>query len=94
MNYAFGTQFLSSQGRCTSGIYFTLQKLPDHLAQNKAGVKWILMLDTEGLFGAERMQHDNVDEYDRKIVLFAMLASDMLIINVSGEIKSNMIKLL
>mgnify|MGYP002635442344 CR=1 FL=1 len=52
------------------------------------------MLDTEGLFGAERMQHDNVDEYDRKIVLFAMLASDMLIINVSGEIKSNMIKLL
>lgn len=24
MNYAFGTQFLTADGRCTSGIYFTL----------------------------------------------------------------------
>ena len=28
MNYAFGTQFFTADGRCTSGIYFTLQKLP------------------------------------------------------------------
>jgi hypothetical protein len=49
MNIAFGTQFLSADGRCTSGIYFTLQKLPSHLSSNKAGVKWLLMLDTEGL---------------------------------------------
>ena len=44
------------------------------------------MLDTEGLQSPERI--DN--EYDRKIVLFAMLSSDILIINNKGEINSNM----
>jgi hypothetical protein len=48
------------------------------------------MLDTEGLQSPERI--DN--EYDRKIVLFAMLSSDILIINNKGEINSNMINTL
>ncbi len=30
------------------------------------------------------------DEYDRKIVMFALLCSDMLIINTSGDMHSNM----
>jgi len=49
MNIAFGTKPPSADGRCTSGIYFTLQKIPSHLSSNEAGVKWLLMLDTEGL---------------------------------------------
>lgn len=89
MNYAFGTQFFTASGRCTSGIYFTLQKFPEHM-QNKAEVKWLLMLDTEGLESPER----NDPEYDRKIVLFAMLAADMLIIHNKGEIKPSMINTL
>ena len=40
------------------------------------------MLDTEGLQSPERTD----DEYDRKIVLFAMLNSDILIINSKAEI--------
>jgi hypothetical protein len=48
MNYAFGTQFFTSAGRCTKGIYFTLQKLPDELIE-QSKVKWLLLLDTEGL---------------------------------------------
>ena len=52
------------------------------------------MLDTEGLQGAERNETGNVDEYDRKIVLFAMLAADMLIINNRGEISARMKELL
>jgi hypothetical protein len=47
-------------------------------------------LDTEGLQSPERL--DN--EYDRKIVLFAMLAADMLIINNKGEINKEMIEIL
>jgi hypothetical protein len=39
------------------------------------------MLDTEGLQSPER----NDPEYDRKIVLFAMLAADVLIINNKGD---------
>ena len=51
-----------------------------------ADVKWLLMLDTEGLCSPER----NDQEYDRKIVLFAMLSADLLIINTKDEIKSTM----
>ena len=40
------------------------------------------MLDTEGLQSPERIDA----EYDRKIVLFAMLSADILIINKKGEI--------
>lgn len=86
MNYAFGTQFFTATGRCTSGIYFTLQRFPDQYSNNKAKVKWLLMLDTEGLQSAERKDA----EYDRKIVLFAMLNADLLIINNKGEINTEM----
>ncbi len=44
------------------------------------------MLDTEGLQSSENIN----DEYDRKIVLFAMMSSNLLIINNKGEINSNM----
>jgi hypothetical protein len=46
MNSALGCQFGTGSGRCTIGVYFTLQRFPD---ENKNGVKWLLMLDTEGL---------------------------------------------
>ena len=58
--------------------------------QNPAGVSWLLLLDTEGLQSSER--HDA--EYDKKIVLFAMLSSDVLIINNKREIGSKMIETL
>jgi len=45
MNFAFGTQFFTSTGRCTKGIYFTLQKF----TVVDSDVQWLLMLDTEGL---------------------------------------------
>jgi hypothetical protein len=53
-------------------------------------VKWLLLLDTEGLQSPERID----DEYDRKIVLFAMLSADVLIINNKGEINAKMINTL
>ena len=48
------------------------------------------MLDTEGLQSPERKD----DEYDRKIVLFAMLAADVLIINNKGEMNMQLINTL
>ncbi len=53
-------------------------------------MKWLLLLDTEGLQSPERID----DEYDRKIVLFAMLSADVLIINNKGEINAKMINTL
>jgi len=80
---------LTSTGRCTKGVYFTLQKFPSNVP-NKKGVKWLLMLDTEGLGSPEKSDH----EFDRKIVLFAMLAADILIINTKGDMNSQMTNLL
>ena len=48
------------------------------------------MLDTEGLQSPEKID----DEYDRKIVLFAMLSANVLIINNKGEINAQMINTL
>jgi hypothetical protein len=48
MNSALGAQFSTGTGRCTVGIYFTLQRFPDDNI-NRGGVKWLLLLDTEGL---------------------------------------------
>ena len=45
------------------------------------------MPDTEGLQSPERID----DEYDRKIVLFYMLTSDVLIINSREEINITII---
>lgn len=58
--------------------------------REKSDVKWLLILDTEGLQSPERIDA----EYDRKIVLFAMLCADILIINNKGEINSFMIETL
>ena len=48
------------------------------------------MLDTEGLQSPERID----DEYERKIVLFAMLSANLLIINNKCEINDQMINTL
>ena len=71
MNFAFGTQFFTSAGRCTKGIYFTLQKFP---YDNEAGVKWLLMLDTEGLQSPEKID----DEYDMIKRLFYLQCCQLI----------------
>ena len=48
------------------------------------------MLDTEGLQSPER----NDDEYDRKIILFAMLSADILIFNSKGDMDGKILNTL
>ncbi len=47
LNFLFGCSFLSSEGRCTSGVYMSYFKVE---GQNIPGCDGILVLDTEGLF--------------------------------------------
>ena len=49
-------------------------------------VEYLIILDTEGLDSAERLDK----EYDRKIVLFTLLCSDFLIINSRGDMSASM----
>ena len=53
-------------------------------------MKWLLLLDTEGLQSPER----NDDEYDRKIILFAMLSADILIFNSKGDMDGKILNTL
>ena len=50
MNYTFGTQFFTSVGRCTKGIYFTIQKM----LSDDGKEQWLLLLDSEGILSSEK----------------------------------------
>lgn len=47
LNFLFGCDFLSSDGRCTSGVYGTYYEINNKVIPNCSG---FLLLDTEGLF--------------------------------------------
>ena len=49
-----------------------------------------MILDTEGLNNLERSDK----EYDRKIVIFALMCVDFLIINAKGDMQNDMIEIL
>eukprot|EP01017_Pseudomicrothorax_dubius_P033148 TRINITY_DN4409_c0_g1_i1.p1 TRINITY_DN4409_c0_g1~~TRINITY_DN4409_c0_g1_i1.p1 ORF type:complete len:189 (-),score=18.90 TRINITY_DN4409_c0_g1_i1:60-569(-) len=70
LNFLFGCSFATSAGRCTKGIYGTL------LDCSIPGYDGILILDTEGI--SSTIKQD--PEYDRKIFLFCMAASNIVIL--------------
>ena len=92
LNYCFGCKFLTSAGRCTRGIYGSLSRLsrPINLSTN------FLILDTEGLDALERGYIKNTSHihFDRTMVLFCLAVSQVVIINVRGDIGSEMQNLL
>jgi ABC-type lipoprotein export system ATPase subunit len=47
LNFLFGCDFLSSDGRCTNGVYGTYYEVS---GQNIYNCEGFLILDTEGLF--------------------------------------------
>ncbi|CAF0880932.1 unnamed protein product, partial [Adineta ricciae] len=76
LNYMFGTLFDVRDGRCTRGVYGSLVKT------NRTDFEYIMLIDTEGLLGIEGR---NI-EYDRRIVLFCLAVSHVVILNMRGEI--------
>ena len=92
LNYCFGCKFLTSVGRCTRGIYGSLSKLdrPVNLSQS------FLILDTEGLDAIERddIKDTSMIHFDRTMVLFCLAVSQVVIINIKGDIGSEMQNLL
>ena len=92
LNYCFGCKFLTSSGRCTRGIYASLSKLsrPVNLSEH------FLILDTEGLDAIERgnIQDTSHIHFDRTMVLFCLSVSQVVIINVKGDMGSEMQNLL
>ncbi|CAF0919988.1 unnamed protein product [Didymodactylos carnosus] len=76
LNYMFGTLFDVREGRCTRGIYGSLVK------SNISGIDYLLLIDTEGLLSIEKADK----EYDRRLVLFCLAVSHLVVVNMLGDI--------
>ena len=93
LNYCFGCKFLTSAGRCTKGVYASLSKLSRPINRSDH----FLILDTEGLDAIEKaktLQDTSCINFDRTMVLFCLAVSQVIIINVKGDIGEEMRNLL
>ena len=82
LNTMFGVQFSVSAGRCTKGAFMEL--IP--IVIDKFLYDGLLVIDTEGL-GAPEYKQDNT--HDNEIVTFVLGISDLAIVNVRGELPTN-----
>ncbi|CAD7940745.1 unnamed protein product, partial [Amoebophrya sp. A25] len=84
LNFLFGCKFFTSGGRCTKGVYGSCIELehPDY--------DLLMVIDTEGLKSPEKGD----PEFDRKITLFCLAVSNLVIINVNTELDRSMQELL
>ena len=76
LNYLFGAKFHVSAGRCTKGLNAML------LRTDFEETKEILILDSEGIFSIERSD----PTYDRRLAIFCLAVSNILLINIKGEL--------
>jgi ATPase subunit of ABC transporter with duplicated ATPase domains len=93
LNFLFGCDFSTSEGRCTKGIYGTYFKFSNISLPNCDGV---FLLDTEGLF-ANLNRKDKVKrkkDFDAKLVLFCLAVSNIVIINTKGNLDSESTRIL
>ena len=82
LNTMFGVHFPVSSGRCTTGAL--MQFIPIRL--ENFPYDGLMIIDTEGL-GAPEYKGDNV--HDNEIATFVLGISDLAIINVRGEVPTN-----
>ncbi|CAM4765943.1 unnamed protein product [Rotaria magnacalcarata] len=85
LNFLFGTLFEARDGRCTKGIYGTLVNIQRKISKDKLvplNYDYILAIDTEGLLSSQKSD----EPYDKKLILFCLAVSHLVIVNVEGEI--------
>ena len=82
LNTMFGVQFPVSAGRCTKGAF--MQLIPIFL--DNFPYDGLIIIDTEGL-GAPEYKQDNT--HDNEIATLVLGISDLAIINVRGELPTN-----
>ena len=82
LNTMFGVQFPVNAGRCTKGAF--MQLIP--IFSDNIPCEVLVIIDTEGL-GAPEYKDDNT--HDNEIATFVLDISDLAIINVRGEVPTN-----
>ncbi len=84
LNFLFGCDFATSEGRCTRGVYGTYFKFTNFKPHHCDGV---FLIDTEGLFAAlSDKDKEKRLNFDRKLVLFCLAISDFILINTKGNL--------
>ena len=84
LNMLLNSKFPASAGKCTNGLSGTLFKT------NYPEVDECLVLDSEGLLSMER--EDEI--FDKKLTIYTMALSHVMLINVNGEINESMKKII
>ena len=97
LNYMFGSLFDVREGRCTRGIYGSFLRLNrltrrsasnlnSEALSNLENIDYIMLIDTEGLLSIEKSDH----EYDRRLVLFCLAVSHLVIVNMMGDVNETL----
>ena len=89
LNFLFGCDFATSEGRCTRGVYGTYFRFSGSSSNAFDG---IFVIDTEGLFALTNETDEKFEDrenFDSKLVLFCLAVSDFVIINVRGNLDQN-----
>ncbi len=92
LNFLFGCDFSTSEGRCTRGVYGTYFKIKNSLCPTCDG---IFLIDTEGLFATlNKKDSERRTNFDSKLVLFCLAVSDFVLINTKGNMDSESTRIL
>eukprot|EP00347_Sterkiella_histriomuscorum_P007052 403350432 len=83
LNFLFGTQFQSSEGRCTKGVYGSIMEIYNNKTKRKMK---IIILDTEGILSTEGRDGN----FDRRIVFYILCVSHVVLICNKGEMNRTM----
>ena len=88
LNTLFGVQFAVSAGRCTRGVF--MQLIPVHKSlQEKCGVHFFLLIDTEGLRAPE-FDAQEAQKHDNELATFVIGTANHTLINIAGEVAGDM----
>ena len=83
MNYLFGTQFMSSAGRCTKGVYISI--IPFKCCKTNK-MKKLIVCDTEGIQSAEARDI----QFDKRLVYYVICISNIVLLCNKGEMNAQM----
>ncbi|PIK35651.1 putative up-regulator of cell proliferation-like [Apostichopus japonicus] len=83
LNTMFGVQFPVRSGQCTRGLFLRVLKVHDDY-EEKLGVKYIFLIDSEGIGSQERISKDDF-RFDNELVTLVLCISDVALLNIAGE---------
>ena len=80
LNTMFGCQLQTSSGQCTRGVHLQLAR-----AENREGIDYVLIMDTEGIRSPEFFGTEDSVSRDNRMATFAVLPANACIVTTVNE---------